>query len=440
MFKKTCVKVSFAAVLLLSGVTMYAQSGAYSGFTPYSLYGIGEIAKEGTAYNKSMGGVGIASRNNRYLNYLNPAAVTARDTLSFMADFGLQQNNQIFKQNGLKSTNNTFNINNFAFSFPIYRSSAMFFGIAPYSNVGYDISSYENNPSIIGQTGNIGYNSSGNGSLYQVFGGGGVTLWNRLSIGAEAIYYFGKLEKSNKVSFSDGATRSISSGADLKLRGTTAKVGVQYESPIGSDVIMTIGATYKFSTNMRGYVDSCKYAYTSSIVDTLASSSDTLKHHPGKVKFANEIGVGVAFKIRDKLTLEFDYIYSDWANSGMSDVAGFKAEGSSVFSSTDSHSFRLGMEYVPNRNDIRYYYRRCAYRAGAYYNKDHFVLDGTHSQSYGITFGATLPVFKWYNGLTIAVDLGQRGGNSGNMVKETYANFSIGFNIFDIWFQKQRYN
>ena len=125
MFKKTCVKITFAAVLLLSGVTMYAQSGAYSGFTPYSLYGIGEIAKEGTAYNKSMGGVGIASRNNRYLNYLNPAAVTARDTLSFMADFGLQQNNQIFKQNGLKSTNNTFNINNFAFSFPIYRSSAM---------------------------------------------------------------------------------------------------------------------------------------------------------------------------------------------------------------------------------------------------------------------------------------------------------------------------
>ena len=68
-----------AAVLSAS-----AQDGAYSGFSPYSMYGIGDLFDPGTAYNQTMGGVGIASRNTRYLNVLNPAAVTARDSLSFM--------------------------------------------------------------------------------------------------------------------------------------------------------------------------------------------------------------------------------------------------------------------------------------------------------------------------------------------------------------------
>ena len=50
----------------------------------------------------------------------------------------------------------------------------------------------------------------------------------------------------------------------------------------------------------------------------------------------------------------------------------------------------------------------------------------------------TLPVFRWYNGLTVGVDMGRRG-LSGNDVKETYIGFNLGMNMFDIWFKKPRY-
>ena len=73
--------------LMTVSVSLYAQDGTYGAYSPYSIFGIGDISKEGTAFNKSMGGTGIAMRNRRFINYLNPAAVTARDTLSFMADF-----------------------------------------------------------------------------------------------------------------------------------------------------------------------------------------------------------------------------------------------------------------------------------------------------------------------------------------------------------------
>ena len=38
-----------------------------------------------------MGGLGIGVRDNRYINYNNPAAITERDTLSFMQNFSSSQ-------------------------------------------------------------------------------------------------------------------------------------------------------------------------------------------------------------------------------------------------------------------------------------------------------------------------------------------------------------
>ena len=178
-------RILLIAVFFVIGAAASAQDGTYGAYSPYSIYGIGDISKQGTAFNKSMGGVGVATRNRRFINYLNPAAVTARDSLSFMADFGLAQSNNVFKQGDLRSAHNTFNIYNFVMSFPIYRSSAFMVGITPFSDMGYDFSSVETDPGIIGNTGNISYDSFGTGSVYQIFAGAGVTLWKRLSLGAE---------------------------------------------------------------------------------------------------------------------------------------------------------------------------------------------------------------------------------------------------------------
>ena len=162
-------RILLLSAFLIIGVTLSAQDGTYGAYTPYSIYGIGDLSKEGTAYNKSMGGTGIAARNRRVINYLNPAAVTARDSLSFMADFGLTESNKVFKQGDIRSAHNTFNIYDFVMSFPIYRSSAFMVGLTPFSDMGYDFSSYETDPNIIGNTGNITYDSYGTGSVYQLF-------------------------------------------------------------------------------------------------------------------------------------------------------------------------------------------------------------------------------------------------------------------------------
>ena len=415
-----------------------AQEGAHSAYSPYSIYGIGDISKEGTAFNKGMGGTGIATRNKRFINYLNPAAVTARDTLAFMADFGLSQKNTVYNQGDIKSGNNTFNIYDFVMSFPIYRSSAFMVGITPFSDVGYDFSSVETDPNIIGNTDNITYDSYGTGSIYQVFFGAGVTFWKKLSLGAEAIYYFGNLDKVTNMTYSNSSYRSINSGHDFTLNAATGKFGLQFEQKIAGNVSMTLGATYRLGTELKGYTTEYRYANLSTISDTLRHNIDTLAG--AGLRIADEIGVGIALKGGDKWVAEFNYLRSDWSKSGFDRANGFSISGDSKFSSTVSQSFRAGFELVPNRNDIRYFYKRCAYRGGVYYDQAYYKLDGNNVNSMGVTLGVTLPVFRWYNGLTLGVDLGQRASTRNNMIRERYAMFVVGFNVHDIWFQKPRYN
>ena len=67
------------------------------------------------------------------------------------------------------------------------------------------------------------------------------------------------------------------------------------------------------------------------------------------------------------------------------------------------------------------------------------MVNGSPVISRGITLGATLPVYRWYNGISLGIDIGQRGSLRNDLIRETYVGFNFGVNLFDIWFQKYQY-
>lgn len=420
------------AVAFISCASLKAQTeGTYSGFSPYSVYGVGNLHTPGTSWNRGMGGVGIAARNHRFVNTLNPASVTARDTLSFMADFGLGGRISVFSEGENKALNTTFNIDDFVISFPMWRNTAFMVGINPLSDVGYKISYSELNVANL-DTGRQTFSSGGNGGLYQVFAAAGITLWDRLSLGAQANYTFGNINKKAAMTYEDEASRSWSSGDSLQVNNVTAKLGLQYEHPVGRGRSLILGATYKLSTGLGGY--HITYQQRGSVdrsrnVSSLSSSG---------LRLGDELGIGISYRKGDDLLVEFDYSRTDWSRSGLDSVPGFSNNGQVSFSSSVGQSFRLGAEFTPNRNDVRYAFKRFTYRAGAYYDSSYYTVDGAHVDAVGITLGFTIPVFRWYNGLSFGLDFGRRGLQT-SQVKETYFGFSLGMNVFDIWFRKPHY-
>lgn len=420
-------------LLLTSCILASAEDGVNTGYSPYSKFGIGRLGQRNTAYSQTMGGVGVANRNHRYINTLNPAAVAARDTLAFMCDFSILQNNSYYSQNGRSSVDNTFNINTFVMSFPIWRSSAFMVGINPFSGLGYNFSDVVEDPDIVGVTGNVSDYSKGTGSLYELYLGAGATFWKRLSVGAQMNFYFGNLTKTGARSFENASLASIYSVSAMSVWGLNGKFGLQYEQPIGKKDRLTVGATYSLRTQLRGQGSKVSYTTQSSVVDTLGKAQPI---NLDKTSIPDAFTVGLSYANADRFYVEFDYSRSDWRNSGMDKVEGFASKG---FTCALSQSFNLGMEFTPNRNDIRYYMRRVTYRLGAYYSEDYYRFNGNKVSAAAITLGMTLPVFRWSNGLTLGMEVGQRGNAKNGLVRENFVNFSIGINIYDIWFVKPKY-
>ena len=438
--KGSKVKILLLAALLLPVLSLKAEDGGtYAGYTPYSVFGIGELMMPGTAYNKTMGGVGIASRNNRYLNVLNPAAVTARDTLAFMSDFSLYETNKVLRQGDRVSANNLFNINNFIISFPLFYSkttdASMMLGIKPYSATGYSYGYYDTNPTTIATVGNVAHSYSGLGSIYQAFATIGAEFFDRVSVGAEMTHYFGNIKKTYRETISDAAAVGITKTNEMQLNANSAKFGLQYEQPFGDNLRIGIGAVYGLDARLGGRV-----------INTVTGGSEKkdtvqLGGVANKLYLAGEAGAGISVAYGSRFRAEVDFTRSDWTNSGFSGANGMAVNGASgpIFTTGVSQSIRAGVEYIPNPTDIRYYYKHIAYRAGVYYTKEYFSVSGNEIYSRGITLGATLPVFRWNNGLTLGMELGQRGSLKNNLVRETYVGFSFGVNLYDIWFQQPRY-
>jgi hypothetical protein len=432
--KKIITILAVLFFLSVSGRTVLnaQNTDALGTFTPYSLFGIGDINRSGTAYNQAMGGIGIGLRENRNINFLNPASFTKRDTLSFMMDFGGEQKNMIGSTDNAKRAHNSFNMHHLVLSFPLYEKSAMGVGVAPYSSVGYDFTEYETDPSVINQVGDVMYQRYGSGGINKAFLSASMVFLRNFSVGAEGIFYFGNINRSSDILFnSDASYRSVNSGTEYVVRSTSAKFGLQYEKNIREDISFTAGATwlmgtelggdvtrYAFSTNSSGYRDTSYFSVTDGT----------------SMEIPSELGVGFSIRKADKWLFGADYTRQDW--SGVS----FPTTSGVDFSPAVRNTFKAGFEYIPNRYDVRYYRRRVTYRGGLYYSNTYMKLNGKQINSMGVTLGATLPILNLYNGLGFSVDMGQRGSLKNNLVRERYVIFNISVSLHDLWFIKYKYD
>lgn len=429
------VAVAYATV-------MFGQSEALQSYSPYSIFGFGNLETLGTQNSDAMGGTGIANRDNNTINILNPAAVTARDSKTFMLDFGLMHQDIIYSANPatstsattstlLKSARNLANIHHIVASFPIYKSSAFKVGLAPYSSTGYNFSEVETDDKLIVEAGDILYSKWGEGGVYQLFAGAGVTFFDRLSVGADFIYYIGTIDKYSNVQFRTNTyQREVTKGYEWLLRGFSGKFGLQYQQPLGKDYFLTLGATYKLSSNLGGEYE------VFSIATKTSGTSDTLSYRNVDMKYRipQEFGAGFVVGKTDKWKAAFDYTHQDWRNVDFTTTEGVN------YATSVMQAFRAGFEIIPSKYSVRYYMHRVTYRCGAYYQNGYMTLNGSPVNTMGLTFGMSFPINNNKTSISFSLDFGQTGSLQNNLIRENYFKLKVGLNLYDIWFQKFLYN
>ena len=437
MQSKYIYPIFLVALLLHSGYLQAQTSNSLGTFTPYSMFGLGDMVRPGSSFNRSMGGIGVALRDNRYINFINPASITARDSLAFMLDFGVESQNLYHKNSLTKSAYNTFNMSHLVFSIPIYKKSAMMVGFVPFSHVGYKFEEKEQRPEYVNEMGNVVYQHYGEGSINQLFVAAALKVSKNFSIGAQWMYYFGALYRSSNVIHNSVASySSILTNNNLILKSFSGKFGLMYEGLVTNRSVVTAGASVILPSNLTGEVNRIATTVTGSMIDTVYQSSlpNTQMQIPA------EFSAGVAWNKRyftesnlNKWMIGFDFTYQDWTKTTFAATPGVD------WITTAKSSYKVGGEWTPDFFDTRYMLKHWTYRGGIYHERSYMRVNGQQIAATGVSLGVSLPVFRYSNMLNVGIDVGQRGSLKDQSVQERYVLFQLSFSLYDRWFRKIKY-
>ena len=431
--KRSVVSALGLLVFLLGSTTLQAQDmDALGTFTPYSMFGVGDLVRPGTSLNRGMGGIGVGLRDNRYINYMNPASASARDSLSFMLDFGVMQRNFVNTDGPRTSAYNAMSMSHVLMSFPIWKTTAMQLGIIPYSHVGYRFVEDENREDILANIGAFRYYQFGQGSINQAFAAYSATFFRHVSVGVQGTYYFGHLQKNTFIQSLTAPELygTLKTGYNISVSSFGARFGAQVFGNLAPGTSFTVGATFQPAGLLKGDVTHFARVEKGSAIDTVFANVT----QGSQMHIPMEWEVGFSIRKQDSWAFGADYTRSDWSHSQFAQTPGI------TFEPALSQTVKAGFEFTPDRYSIRYFMRRWTYRFGAYYDKSYLMLNGKQVNAVGITLGFSVPVYRWYNSLAVSIDAGQRGSIEDNLIRERYIMLILNFNLHDIWFLKHRYN
>jgi len=433
MLKKISVTFAIATALLLLPSVLKAQDkNSASTSSPYSRFGIGTINGNSLGRSEAMGGIGIGTRYGFQINTGNPASYTAIDSMTFLMEFGISSKSTKYETADKKNGANDVNFNYLAFSMPIKKWWAASFGLMPLSEKGYNIVSVDNNTN--------GYSSttiSGTGSLSKAFVGNAFKIGKNLSIGINAWYLFGTLSDSYYLNFPyDAATYDYLLEKKMTVHNFGLSTGLQYSWKTKNKNEWTFGAVFEPKQDM-----SSKYVVHEERVLFRGSTTntpivDTLSHSEGNkgLTLPLSYGAGFSYSYKNRIVVGADVYHQKW-----NDVS-FLGNSAQLQNMTNSTRYSSGIEITPDAFSIRSYWSRIQYRAGCFYENSYITINGQQINGYGVTFGLGLPFSRALSSLNISAELGRLGTTDNNLIRESYAKFTLHLLLHDRWFIKRKFD
>ncbi|MFI3269260.1 MAG: hypothetical protein SNG14_02040 [Rikenellaceae bacterium] len=430
-------------VALMLQFELSAQTTTKNTFSPYSMYGVGELQSAGTLATRSMGSAGVAMRSIGAINLLNPASYSIALRRGVLLDFGAQGGSYFSAQNiggsTQKGTYTTANFNNISLQMPIAKGLGFGFSVSPYSSVGYRNLSNSIEPDL----GYIATEKYGTGTISEVKFGVGWEIMSGLSVGFAAQYYWGDIDRGFYSEItnmtSTGNAISVNAVDNITVSRVKGQFGLQAELANNDKRVITMGATLDLGGDLR--------ARSVRAAAGLESSSDTYVYAQGdtttmSIVLPRQATLGVEYSTQ-KLLIEADLNYQAWANRN-SGTIGVMTSGMTV-SYNNFGTARLGVQYTPNRADVRHYHKRVSYRLGGRFGGYQYSYSGEELTQYAVTMGAGFPIkVIGISKIDAGLEWGGLGslksvmvnGTAVNMVRQNYLKFALGFTLFgdDYWF------
>lgn len=413
--------------------------------SPFSRFGIGDIATESPMYIRQMGGIGTSFIDAAQLNFDNPSTLGYLNQTAFNLGLDFQRANISDGDN--QSTQFSGNLGSLALGFTLRNpTNALFtredhkfnlgmgFALLPNSTVSYDISSLD-----ITESGEVfNRNFSGSGGSYKFIWSNAIKAGN-FSFGVSTGWLFGQIEYARIIDFENLAAFDNSFTTEYNMRGFYSKLGASYLHILNKEEVserpgsvapksVAFGLTYKpgigISTNAEvANVNAVPFATFGVFVDTLFQSVDL----DGSGRLPAELAFGITYNHGLKFALGFDYRTTYWSNYRND------ANPEELINTT-----RIGFGgYIRPNYASTGILPRSLYRLGFYYEQNPQIIEGNQIESYGVTVGIGLPL-AWqrkFSHVNLGFDIGKRSVT--NILSENFVRLTFGFTFNESdWFRR----
>ena len=418
---------------LLATAFIHAQNSSAS---PYSLGGLGDITFRGNAIDRMMGGLSVYS-DSIHANLNNPASLGELKLTTFSV--GVHYKNTQLSSLEANDKVASGSLDYIAVSIPA-KYFGFSFGVMPYSSVGYRLQSIDD--AIEGSA--VINRYEGGGGVNKTFFSVGVNLFKGFSLGATVNYNFGNINTQ-----ASRLEENIDFGT--YLLGDSAISGFDYN----------LSAHVKFALINKIVLD----AFGSFAPEHILVSKNGQTYYTQSISTQN-LGavqeVDLSSSGLDELSLTIGDRMSYGLSVGQDKKWLFGAQITAINSGNyrndfirlnnisyeDSSRLSVGGMYIPNYESITSYWKRIAYRAGFRQETSGVIVNSVPLEETGISFGVSLPLggfysatnVSGYSNLNVGLELGQRGVDTGGLVKESFWAVRVGLSLNDLWFIKRKYN
>ena len=454
LVKLTTEKNNFFKIALIGLLSIICQSSIAQDNSPYSRYAIGDLVPNANVVNRGMGRIAMGFNDFLSINFSNPASYTNFQYLKEARSTKLQSGRVVFDlginydSRTLREPNNPakFSAQNLLFNYmqvgmPLRTNWGLTFGLRPVSRISYEIAKRERIPFTTG-TDSVLTVYKGEGGAYLPNIGTAFRI-NKLSIGANIGYLFGKKDYSTRRGFQNDTIEYNPSNHQTKtvFGNLYLQGGLQYVDTLAGKKVLTLGASGNLGTDLNAREDRIVETFVRDATqgDLRLDSVYEAKDVKGKMRYPGSFTVGFSYQSdRGNFKKAYWLVGVDFTSTAWGDYRYF---GKTDFTQ-NTWQLNIGGQIrpIPKKG----YFSNVTYRAGIVIGPDYINI-GQKLQQFGATFGMGLPLAN-YNRLAqgqatfinVALEYNKRGNNS-NLLKENVFRLAIGLSLSDLWFGKRKY-
>lgn len=376
----------------------------------YSRIGIGLVHLRASVKASGMGSTSLALSDGLDIDLLNPAALASIQFARFQTQFSIESA-QVELNSGAGRFRDA-NFNGVNLVLPVKQGHAITLGFHPYSRVDFTLN--QTDSTVAGEYEEVYSGNGGIDQAYIAFAGSirGASSQSVLRYGVAADFYFGRIQRTWRVNYSDGSSVPSEDILGAYSYGIGYHLGVQWFHPRWQ-----LGAAIRPAVDLDVETE-VEYAF--------GVKSKTIKT---KARLPLWLGLGVGFRPGSKWQLAADYRMQRWGDVPSNLDLGAALE--------DSREIGVGFEFTDSRNLLDSYFKRVSYRAGVNFSKLPYEDPVGHSISeWLVSSGLGFPFRHGVGRIDMAFEFGKRGNLDSNTAAESIYRLSFSINGAERWFAR----